>query len=171
MKIIENVLNKATQEQLKNFILSTFPWYYVNDVTFKDSGNYTPAFGHTFIEDGKAISEQANMLDLFRHVVKGNIVQARAFLQLPLNKKLISKKDPLHIDRDEPHTVFIYYLLDSDGDTIIYNERKESETYTIKQRVTPKQGRIVIFDGGLYHTAEQPLNNTRCIVNLSLIHI
>ena len=107
MKIIENVLNKATQEQLKNFILSTFPWYYVNDVTFKDSGNYTPAFGHTFIEAGRVISVQANMLELFRHVVKGNIVQARAFLQLPLNKKLIRKKDPLHIDRDEPHTVFI----------------------------------------------------------------
>ena len=58
--------------------------------------------------------------------------------------------------------------MDSDGDTIIYNERKESESYTVKERVTPKQGRIVIFDGGLYHTAEQPLNNTRCIVNYNM---
>ena len=28
----------------------------------------------------------------------------------------------------------------------------------------PKQQGI-IFDGGLFHTAEQPINNTRCIVN------
>ena len=161
MKIIENVLNKATQEQLKNFILSTFPWYYVNDVTFKDSGNYTPAFGHTFIEDGRVISEQANMLELFKHVVKGNIVQARAFLQLPLNKKLIRKKDPLHIDRDEPHTVFIYYLLDSDGDTIIYKNKKEWK------RVTPTQGTILTFDGSLWHTAEQPIKGTRSIINFN----
>ena len=40
--------------------------------------------------------------------------------------------------------------------------------YTIKKRVTPKQGRIVLFDGSLYHTAEQPLNNIRCIVNYNL---
>ena len=64
----------------------------------------------------------------------------------------------------------LYYVCDSDGDTIIYNEREESKTYTIKQRVTPKQGRVVLFDGGLMHTAEQPINsNVRCIVNYDLI--
>ena len=61
-------------------------------------------------------------------------------------------------------------VCDSDGDTIIYNEREESETYTVKKRVTPKQGRVVLFDGGLMHTAEQPINsNVRCIVNYDLI--
>ena len=25
------------------------------------------------------------------------------------------------------------------------------------ESVTPKQGRVVLFDGGLYHTAEQPI--------------
>jgi hypothetical protein len=103
------------------------------------------------------------MLELFRHVVQGNIVQARAFLQLPLNKKLIRKKDPLHIDRDEPHTVFIYYLLDSDGDTIIYKNKKEWK------RVTPKQGTILTFDGSLWHTAEQPIKGTRSIINFNVV--
>ena len=50
----------------------------------------------------------------------------------------------------------LYYVLDSDGDTIIYNEKKDSDNYTIKKRVTPKQGKVVLFDGQLYHTAEQP---------------
>ena len=50
----------------------------------------------------------------------------------------------------------------------IYNEREELGTYTIKQKVTPKQGRMVLFDGSLYHTAEQPLNNVRCVVNYNL---
>ena len=48
------------------------------------------------------------------------------------------------------------------------NERTESKTYTIKQRVTPKQGRVVIFDGGLYHTAQQCSKKPRCIVNYNL---
>ena len=70
------------------------------------------------------------------------------------------------------HFVILYYVVDSEGDTIIYNERWNNdirpEKYTEKQRVTPKQGRVVIFDGSLYHTAEQPLNNHRCIVNYNL---
>ena len=52
------------------------------------------------------------------------------------------------------------------------NEKKdlglEAKSYTIKQKVTPKQGRMVIFDGTLYHTAEQPEDNIRCVVNYDL---
>ena len=163
MKIIENAVSKAVQEQLKDFVLSKFPWYYVNNITFKNSKQYAPAFGHIFIDNGKVISQQANMLDLFRHVIKGNVVQARSFLQLPLNQKLVGKRDPLHTDSDDPHTVFIYYLLDSDGDTVIYKNKKEWK------RVTPKQGRILTFDGSLWHTAEQPTKGTRCIINFNVI--
>ena len=68
----------------------------------------------------------------------------------------------------ERHVVVLYYVVTSDGDTVIYNERTESDTYTVKQKVTPKQGRVVIFDGGLYHTAQQALKKIRCIVNYNL---
>ena len=67
------------------------------------------------------------------------------------------------------HFVMLYYVCDSDGDTIIYNEKVESEKYTVKESVTPKQGRVVLFDGGLFHTAEQPISNTRCVVNYNLV--
>ena len=73
-----------------------------------------------------------------------------------------------HTDTHHNHIVILYYALDSDGDTIIYNEKIKSDNYTVKKRVTPKQGRVVIFDGGLFHTAEQPINNTRCIVNYNV---
>ena len=97
------------------------------------------------------------------------ILQGRSFMQFPLN--LQSKEDDTpHIDLDEghDHTVVLYYVVSSDGDTIIYNERTESDTYTEKQRVTPKQGRVVIFDGGQYHTAQQCKDRIRCIANYNL---
>ena len=40
--------------------------------------------------------------------------------------------------------------------------------FTKKIKVTPKQGRVVLFDGALYHTAQQPNNNIRCVVNYDL---
>ena len=95
------------------------------------------------------------------------VLQGRSFLQFPVKER--GEIDLPHIDIcNKIHIVGLYYVMDSDGDTVIYNERKESETYTIKERVSPKQGRMVIFDGGLFHAAEQPLNNTRCIINYNI---
>jgi len=102
-------------------------------------------------------------------VPTAKIVQGRSFLQFPLNLNSVDDDTP-HIDLDEGerHIVVLYYVVTSDGDTIIYNERTESDVYTVKQKVTPKQGRVVIFDGGLYHTAQQSLNQIRCVVNYNL---
>ena len=83
-------------------------------------------------------------------------------------QKLLDPERVVHIDLEEDHFVMLYYVCDSDGDTIIYNEQIKSETYTLQRRVTPKQGRVVLFDGSYYHTAEQPLNNIRCVVNYNL---
>ena len=103
------------------------------------------------------------------------VLQGRSFLQFPINTD--GTIDTPHIDiydDEEANIDFIvalYYVVDSDGDTVIYNEKeKDSEgNYTVKSSVTPKQGRMVIFDGGLYHAARQPINsNTRCIVNYNL---
>ena len=107
------------------------------------------------------------------------IIQGRSFLQLPL-KGLSDELDVNHVDRKENHLVILYYVKDSDGDTIIYQNRyqnkyysvmfpeKEEETKELK-RVSPKQGRVVIFDGAFYHTAEQPQKDVRLIINYNVI--
>ena len=87
--------------------------------------------------------------------------------------------DTPHVDMVAPHFVMLYYVRDSDGDTIIYNEKTKFDgcapdpkmNYTIKKKVSPKQGRVVLFDGRHYHTAEQPNHNLRCIVNYDLIDL
>ena len=73
-------------------------------------------------------------------VPTANIVQGRSFLQFPLNLESTDDDTP-HIDLDEGdrHIVVLYYVVTSDGDTVIYNERTESDTYTVKQRVTPNK--------------------------------
>ena len=100
-----------------------------------------------------------------------NVLQGRSFLQFPINTDGTIDTAHIDIEEDIDFMVALYYVCDSDGDTVIYNEREElpNEKYTIKESVTPKQGRMVIFDGRLYHAAKQPINsNTRCIVNYNL---
>ena len=193
--VIDDFLDKEYQEKIKNVLMGNdhflwkneeinFDWYFISDVTdaYSSRQQKRSALVHTFFEEGETINDDI-LNYLFLPMLKGvrermkiknmNVVQGRSFLQFPLNLKDKTPDTP-HIDLDQgrEHIVALYYVCDSDGDTIIYNERKdqglEAKSYTIKEKVTPKQGRMVIFDGTLYHTAEQPKDNIRCVVNYDL---
>ena len=188
--VIDDFIDKEYQEDIKDVLLGKeewgdllFPWHYIDDVTaaFEDDNQGRPGLSHVYVEynDDKTSDIVSDFHDLFipmlelacetLEVPSARIVQGRSFLQFPLN--LDSKEDDtphIDIEEGERHIVVLYYVVSSDGDTIIFNERTASDTYTIKQKVTPKQGRAVIFDGGLYHTAQQSKNKIRCIVNYNL---
>ena len=188
--VIDDFIDKNYQEDIKDVLLGkidwgdqVFPWHYIDDVTaaFEDDNQGRPGLSHVYVEynDDKTSDIVSDFHDLFipllelacetLQVSSARIVQGRSFMQFPLNLES-DEDDTPHIDLDEGqrHIVVLYYVKDSDGDTIIYNQRTESDTYTVKQKVTPKQGRVVIFDGGQYHTAQQAINSVRCIVNYNL---
>ena len=175
--IFDDIIDLNYQEQIKTTLLENdFPWYYIHDVTNPYvNKQQSPGFQHNLVlEYGQ---ENSPHHILFENLIKiccakfnrqsVEVIKGRCFLQLPLNLKN-NDVDMPHTDTHHNHIVILYYALDSDGDTIIYNEKIKSDNYTVKKRVTPKQGRVVIFDGGLFHTAEQPINNTRCIVNYNV---
>ena len=188
--VIDDFIDVKYQKDIRNVLMGEyqykkedFPWFYIEDVTASGDidSQHRRALAHEYVDyvEGKKVGKK---LSIFHHLflpmlkkvcrtmnIKNiNVLQGRSFLQFPLNLKDRSVDTP-HIDiYNKEHLVALYYVCDSDGDTLIYNEREELGTYTIKQKVTPKQGRMVLFDGSLYHTAQQPLNNVRCIVNYNL---
>lgn len=82
-----------------------------------------------------------------------------------------------HIDGQVDHYGMIYYVCDSDGDTVIFDQTKKEydmhnaskfKKFTIKKRVSPKKGRLVLFDGDYYHTSSHPTeNDLRCVININ----
>ena len=64
-------------------------------------------------------------------------------------------------------------MFDADGDTIIYENMyspdnpdvPQPDELRIQESVTPKQGRVVIFDGYHWHTGTQPEKGMRCVIN------
>lgn len=70
-----------------------------------------------------------------------------------------------HIDNDIPHWAALFYLNDSDGDTVFWKGGVGDE---IIERVTPKSNRVVIFDGSTYHSSSSPCDaEFRAVVNLN----
>ena len=183
--VIDDFIDKEYQQKIKENLMgdNDFPWYYIDDVTaaYEEGNQGRPGLSHVYVEyDNEGTSKIISSFhELFLpllnracqvlQVPRAKIIQGRSFLQFPLNLNR-SEDDTPHIDLDEGerHIVVLYYVVTSDGDTVIYNERTLSDVYTVKQKVTPKQGRVVIFDGGLYHTAQQALRKHRCIVNYNL---
>ena len=182
--VFDDVIDIDYQNTIKEILLGDrqykgydFPWYLTHDVTkpAKADSQKRPAFFHGYVDYPSELSSSFH--DLFTELIQNScgklrlenvrVIQGRSFCQLPINSEVVSVDTP-HIDTKDDHFVMLYYVCDSDGDTIIYNEKVESENYTIQQRIAPKQGRVVLFDGAYYHTAEQPLNNIRCVVNYNL---
>ena len=186
--VFDDIIPVGQQKEIKHTMLDVhFPWFYVGDVTdghdHSNDKEKRPGFTHLFSDHNGQNSDFFPMISNI--AVNGckkvefdfkTIVKSRSFLQLPLGLKDESVDDA-HIDYPEQHLVVLYYVIDSDGDTIIYDRQfKPGDPLSCParrmgvplKRVAPKQGRVVVFDGRYFHTAQQPKNDTRCIINFNV---
>lgn len=95
------------------------------------------------------------------------ILRARADMTVANGAKILHEP---HVDLNQKNVTTIYYVSDSDGDTVLYNEKTESEKYTIMNTITPKKNRLVVFDGSHYHTGHSPMNHSnRILINSNYV--
>jgi len=174
MKIYDGLVKKQNAKNIEEFLLKEdFPWFYAKSSSggarkikgFSD----TVQFEHHFISHEKGVTSQAihyvmQMLDWDNLREKVNV--SENILRMKSNLLLQTQNTPNtpHIDYKFPHIVLLYYVNDSDGETIFY----DGELNEIK-KVTPKRGRIVVFDGNQYHSSTPPQKNKcRCVINFNL---
>lgn len=169
MKIIDNFLpeeiRKALLEEMDGL---HFPWFYRDYSTYTD--DKVPQFVHLFYVDGNINSALyhlvAPMIEVFEKKTKLKIksirrIKANLILNAPIKKSDI--KRAIHVDTDNEKSVsFLYYVDDSDGDTVLYKEDKKTEL----KRIQPKANRAVIFDSNTWHNATPPkIYSTRRVIN------
>ncbi|TNF99394.1 MAG: hypothetical protein EP297_05670 [Gammaproteobacteria bacterium] len=119
----------------------------------------------------KKIKEKTNTVGNY------SVFSSRTFLQLPLSTISGGEYDSPHVDLFDEHFALLYYVCDSDGDTVIFENMyskekpKQPKLRNLKEkiRVTLKQGRVVIFDGFYWHTATQPSKSVRCVINTDVV--
>jgi hypothetical protein len=194
--VFDDIISIAQQEEVKNTVMGMdFPWFFVPDITGGHSRDKRPGFSHNFIRAGvintNTTEAHIKMLEMLvgpcmekikeKTASVGNysVFSSRTFLQLPLSTIKGGEYDAPHVDLFDEHFALLYYVCDSDGDTVIFEnmyskekpKRKPPLLRKLKEkiRVTPKQGRVVIFDGFYWHTATQPSKNVRCVINTDVV--
>jgi hypothetical protein len=174
-EIFDNAVSKQLQEQIKKVILdsSNFAWFYSDEdtpgyeTTIKDNNiKTTIQFAHNFYTHDNIKSPYYYQIikPLLKELsLEKKIIRAKANLllqQIGFTKDNFNKP---HTDFNVKHKVLIYYVLDSDGDTILFNNNK------IHKRITPKQGRILMFDGSVLHASCNPIETKkRIVLNIDL---
>ncbi len=161
------------QDKILNTIFSRYeeyhlPLHYRSNITGHENSENNPfeqGFGTKILGNSKTHQQAGLFLSpLYSITEKLNITiweifNVRVFMMITKNNKSITTYP--HVDLFSPHLVCLYYINDTDGDTVFYSEDKKQEIY----RVTPKKGRCVIFDGGIYHASSTPTLTDRAIIN------
>jgi hypothetical protein len=183
--IIDDAIPVAYADAIENFIFKlNFPWWYQADSAFGADANSVsyPSLNHVLVRHGEPINPSFEfflpMIYFVCDKINYNITQitsAKSCLQLPLIMQSDDRSNNPHVDVEHEHLVALYYVNDSDGETIIYNETFEKnttfskETLTVKQRITPKKGRFLIFNGKYLHNSTTPNHGPRCIINFDIV--
>lgn len=188
IQIIDNTLTTEEEDLvLKLLLRDNFPWYvpanglatttYTEKVDTRDKNIFEDNhFVHNFMWDGQWTDENENNRQIVSFIFskllnKLNLEAAQLFrvkanIQNKTHKK--GKYNTPHVDGFGEHKVAIYYVCDSDGDTHIF----ENDIYPwkLKEKVTPKKGRFLVFDGKHYHAGCHPKNNNyRIVINYNFL--
>ena len=170
------VVDDFITDQTQNFICQQLqaeavPWCFLPDVTHSDKEKRNVGFAHTPFKDGSVQSTAYWFLYpiLLAACDKNNIIVKqllRIRIGLYVNKSS-STTHQRHVDNPMPHLVGLYYVDDSDGDTVFYKDGVSDEEL---MRCTPKKGRMVLFDGAIYHASTSPVEKThRMTVNFNFL--
>jgi len=198
LRIFDNFLDSAEFDKLSNIILgSNFPWFFGEYVSLDPTDSAlikdpmaieTWGFHHSvFEQEWNVKSFTYEYLEpLFEKINKEfgftrrHLIRARLSLKFQKHGFTSDNYNMPHVDYFYPHESFIFYLNDCDGDTRVFNEWSTStgtiplspDSFTTQTRITPKANRLVWINGLQYHTASNPIENSkRVIINLNLLPI
>jgi len=174
--IFDDVIPKLYQDRIEAMMTNIeFPWKFLSDVTYggKDSAKSvdpnakgTAGFAHLFYD--RMMEHESPQWDFlfplfltFVDTPNYELLRVKGGLLLPTK---LGYNMP-HIDAECPHTTALYYVNDSDGDTFFFNNDGE-----ICNRVTPKKGRLIIFDGLTHHASSCPIESShRLVINFNYV--
>lgn len=179
--LIDNCISKKDQNILENYVSnSKFNWGFYDGTILKRDLHYT---NNCIIEKGINPPQFSHLINVSNH---SNLIFFQSIFNfiasyynrnihiLKVKFNLLTKKDNSeyhypHADIDifdEEIKTAIYYVIDSDGDTYLFNQfaPKTNDEITIYKTISPKKGSILLFDSRRFHASSSPIINEKRIV-------
>ena len=187
VSVINEFISKGYQDRMEDIISKSELPLYFNEyssyplVGFESTVMQTNKtkeniqFTHQFVREGAVVSSFFNCVEplLYHFLAKDEAIRTMNLQKIKLNLNPIAK----HFAEDEyftPHIdnnnfnegiTAIYYINDSDGDTLFFDS-----DMNIVERITPQKGTLVYFNNQIFHAGQPPQNNPyRAVINFNWI--
>jgi hypothetical protein len=166
------------------FTSPAFPWHYYlnvnypspppeghpgvfqNDGRFRDASGFSTLIFPSPTPPGPGFEPAKQVLEAFlnkHRVTPQRLIRVKA--NLLTRAEVNSLPFTPHVDLPTPHCVLIYYVTDSDGDTLLLDKTyPDWASATVMRAISPRKGRAVLFDGRHYHTGTRPERHDHRIV-------
>lgn len=190
--VIDDAVSLEVQESLEKICLSDgFGWIFNPFTTYSEyhisqhgvpngfdkNAVDTPLFTHLLWSEFGRNSHYFNNFVPVIHAIPYEIEHLSRFkvnLTLPHKNVTAETHSFPHVDYriiDCDLVTAIYYINDSDGDTVIFNEVDGHQgPLSVKQKISPRRGRLVVFDGRLLHAGNNPsTDRPRLVGNINII--
>ena len=181
--IVDDFIDKTLFKHLQQYIEDVPAWAFTGGISVESEGDPRLYYGFSagvvdedapedyFYEEGPHINIIKEINDkVKREYGLKTVVRCRMDMTTYRGENQITFGP--HIDCDREHVTSIFYVTDSDAPTIIYNQKRfcgdipKDLTLTEKQRVMPKENRLVVFPGNYVHTGMCPIKYShRILIN------
>ena len=185
MKFIENILHENYKDKIKRILSSDkFIWFYqdsskkryINRESVTDSVDieYVVQFSNILFDNDQMLSEH---IEFVQKIMK-NLEEKEGIV---CSRMIHASCSMLSKGSDKYHTPFtnnkvddntytlIYYVNNSDGDTVLFNETYSSDPteLTVNHRQTPTEGCALLFKSNTYSANTSPsITNTAISINI-----
>jgi hypothetical protein len=184
--VFDDLISSSFADSIETQLLNPyFPWFVSRTLLtvkpheveeakkdFKNIQEYL-AFIHVFHSNDSGTTQKnsayCNLVeDLFRaaihklNLASSELLRCKANFQTKLESKLENSHNTPHTDHTIPHYTMIYYVNDCDGDTFLFDGTTELA------RISPKKGRLLVFDGLMLHAGSNPkTSDYRMVINFN----
>ena len=186
--VFDDIIDIKFQDILEKYFLENSNLFKdINNVEYMNNGTYMPQSIMSTRDIDTHIDSIVKSIELnsISKIDKEILHTYRYKInQLKVSDKISDEFDinGMHIDREQQHISIVYYVNDTDGDTHIYDtdlktmsgwnyivRDKKFEHFTLNKRISPKKGRVVIFNGLLPHHSSYPTLNDRYVINFNTV--
>lgn len=186
IKIYDDIISNDLQDEILTKLRhGNFPWFLSHNTlgsgpssfiknNIKEYLQFEHYFYHYDNDDGKTYSNSDTTLidkllnEIANHFKwnKFEIIRVKSNLQTQCENNKKEYYNSPHVDFPNKNLkTMIYYINDSDGDTFFFDNE---ENLNIIDRVEPKKGRLVLFDGNILHSGQHPIQSeTRMVLNIN----
>jgi hypothetical protein len=184
--IFNDIISKEKQDILESYFLDKdLKWKTENNTNYlklpfpqkviKSEDRIEESVRNIILEIEKNTVKKLNTSILENYRYKINFLSSEYYSE---NR---NEMDGIHIDTIRPHVSMVYYVNDSEGDTVFYqlegkNEdiieylsKKEYNRFKKYKSVSPNKGKVVVFNGLTPHHSTYPKNGNRFVINFNTV--